>query len=93
MTDPLAHVLRRGILAELKSGPLEVAELARRLDVPVENASYHARARATAGLITLDGERQVRGAIAHRYRLEPRAVRGELERARLRVVELESLVA
>jgi hypothetical protein len=32
MTDPLAHVLRRGILAELKSGPLEVAELARRLD-------------------------------------------------------------
>ena len=53
----IAHPVRNRILAELDArGPLRAADLARELDVPANQASFHLRQLAKYGLIEEDPE-------------------------------------
>lgn len=53
----IAHPLRNRILAELRaSGPMRAADVARLLDVPANQASFHLRQLAKYGLIEDDAE-------------------------------------
>jgi DNA-binding transcriptional ArsR family regulator len=53
----IAHPLRNRILAELRaSGPMRAADVARLLDVPANQASFHLRQLAKYGLIEDDAD-------------------------------------
>ncbi len=53
----IAHPLRNRILAELRAaGPMRAADIARLLDVPANQASFHLRQLAKYGLIEDDPE-------------------------------------
>lgn len=67
-----AHPLRVSILEVLGldgGRTLSPTELCRELQMPLSNTNYHVTELAKAGLIELDGTRQVRGATEHFYRL------------------------
>jgi DNA-binding transcriptional ArsR family regulator len=64
----LAHPLRLRMLSLLTASAMSAAEVARELDITHANASYHLRLLAVAGLIVVEGEEQIRGGTAKRYR-------------------------
>ena len=68
----LAHPIRMKILAILDEGTATPKDLAAELELPLENVSYHVRALKELGFIELERTRQVRGAVAHHYRLAAR---------------------
>ena len=68
----LAHPVRMQILAILDEGTATPKDLAAALDMPLENVSYHVRALKDLGFIKLERTRQVRGAVAHHYKLAAR---------------------
>ena len=68
----LGHPIRMKILAILDRGTATPKDLAAELELPIENVSYHVRALKDLGFIKLERTRQVRGAIAHHYRLAMR---------------------
>ena len=64
----LAHPMRLRMLSLLTATAMSAAEVARELDISHANASYHLRLLADAGLIVIEGEEQIRGGTAKRYR-------------------------
>jgi DNA-binding transcriptional ArsR family regulator len=73
-----AHPLRVSILEilGLNGGrTLSPSDLCQELQIPLSNTNYHVTELAKGGLIELCGQRQVRGATEHFYRLP-----GTLER-------------
>lgn len=70
----LAHPLRVRILNILDERTASPVEIARELDMPLGNVSYHVRMLAKLGLIKIVGRRQRRGAIEHFYRADERPV-------------------
>ena len=70
----LAHPLRVRILNILDQRTASPVEIARELDVPLGNVSYHVRTLARLRLIKIVGRRQRRGAIEHFYRADERPV-------------------
>lgn len=77
-----AHPLRISILEILGldgGRTLSPSDLSQELQIPLSNTNYHVTELAKAGLIELVGQRQVRGATEHFYRL-PQAGK-EAERA------------
>lgn len=70
-----AHPLRVSVLEVLGldgGRTLSPTEICRELQIPLSNTNYHVTELAKAGLIELVGERQVRGATEHFYRLPER---------------------
>lgn len=67
-----AHPLRVSILEILGIDGgriLSPSDLSHELQIPLSNTNYHVTELAKAGLIELVGQRQVRGATEHFYRL------------------------
>lgn len=67
-----AHPLRVSILEILGidgGRVLSPSDLSHELQIPLSNTNYHVTELAKAGLIELVGQRQVRGATEHFYRL------------------------
>jgi DNA-binding transcriptional ArsR family regulator len=67
-----AHPLRVSVLEILGidgGRTLSPTDLSRELQIPLSNTNYHVTELANAGLIELVGQRQVRGATEHFYRL------------------------
>ena len=67
-----AHPLRISVLEilGLDGGRiLSPSDLSQELQIPLSNTNYHVTELAKAGLIELVGQRQVRGATEHFYRL------------------------
>lgn len=72
-----AHPLRVSILEVLSidaGRTLSPTEISRELQIPLSNTNYHVTELAKSGLISLVGQRQVRGAVEHFYRLPARAM-------------------
>jgi DNA-binding transcriptional ArsR family regulator len=72
-----AHPLRISILEILGldgGRTLSPSDLSQELQIPLSNTNYHVTELAKAGLIELVGQRQVRGATEHFYRL-PQAIK------------------
>jgi DNA-binding transcriptional ArsR family regulator len=66
------HPLRISILEVLAldgGRTLSPSDLSFELDVPLSNVNYHVTELARTGLLELAGERRVRGATEHFYRL------------------------
>ncbi len=71
-----AHPLRISILEILGMDggrTLSPSDLSQELQIPLSNTNYHVTELAKAGLIKLTGQRQVRGATEHFYRIPPQA--------------------
>lgn len=68
----LAHPLRVAVLALLERGPASPTEMARELNTPVENLSYHVRKLRDLGFIEIYELAMARGAVKHTYRLVAR---------------------
>jgi DNA-binding transcriptional ArsR family regulator len=67
-----AHPLRISILEILGMDggrTLSPSDLSQELQMPLSNTNYHVTELAKAGLIELTGQRQVRGATEHFYRI------------------------
>jgi DNA-binding transcriptional ArsR family regulator len=64
----IAHPLRLRILEQLNQGDASPAELAKKLDEPLGNVSYHVQVLLKFNAIELVSTRPVRGAIEHIYR-------------------------
>jgi DNA-binding transcriptional ArsR family regulator len=67
-----AHPLRISILEILgmdEGRTLSPSDLSQELQIPLSNTNYHVTELAKAGLIELTGQRQVRGATEHFYRV------------------------
>ncbi len=67
-----AHPLRISILEILGldgGRTLSPSDLSQELQIPLSNTNYHVTELAKAGLIELIGQRQVRGATEHFYRI------------------------
>jgi DNA-binding transcriptional ArsR family regulator len=64
----LSHPLRVRILAVLEERVASPRELARLLDVELGVVAYHVRTLHALGLLELERETRVRGAIQHHYR-------------------------
>lgn len=64
----LSHPLRVRILRALEDGMASPNQIARRLDAPLPNVSYHVRALERAGLIVLEKTEPRRGAVEHYYK-------------------------
>lgn len=67
-----AHPLRISILEILGMDggrTLSPSDLSQELQIPLSNTNYHVTELAKAGLINLTGQRQVRGATEHFYRI------------------------
>jgi DNA-binding transcriptional ArsR family regulator len=64
----LSHPLRVRILRALEDGTASPNQIARRLDAPLPNVSYHVRALERAGLIVLEKTEPRRGAVEHYYK-------------------------
>jgi DNA-binding transcriptional ArsR family regulator len=77
-----SHPGRLRILSALRGRPASPNELARELDEPLGNVSYHVRSLAEIGLIRVTQTRPSRGAVEHIYELVP-AYRLEVEEARI----------
>jgi DNA-binding transcriptional ArsR family regulator len=67
----LAHPARRAALKAIATAPASPEAIARDADISLGVVAYHVRALAKAGLIELDHEDRVRGAVRHVYRLAP----------------------
>jgi DNA-binding transcriptional ArsR family regulator len=70
-----AHPVRVSILEVLSidaGRTLSPTDISRELQIPLSNTNYHVTELAKAGLIELVGQRQVRGAVEHFYRLPTR---------------------
>ena len=63
-----AHPLRLQMLSLLTGASMSAAEIARELGTTQANASYHLRVLAEAGEVVPDGEENVRGGVAKKYR-------------------------
>jgi Helix-turn-helix domain len=73
-----AHPVRVSILEVLSidaGRTLSPTDISRELQIPLSNTNYHVTELAKADLIELVGQRQVRGAVEHFYRL-PRVEAG-----------------
>jgi DNA-binding transcriptional ArsR family regulator len=70
----LSHPLRARILAVLEERVASPVELARMLELPVENVSYHVQTLAQLGMVNLVRETRRRGAIEHHYEATMRPV-------------------
>ena len=71
-----AHPLRISILEILGMDggrTLSPSELSQELQIPLSNTNYHVTELAKAELIELAGQRQVRGATEHFYRVPAKA--------------------
>ena len=68
MAKALAHPLRAAVLVELNKRTASPVDLARELDVPLPNVSYHVRTLVDLDCIELVGTKQRRGALEHFYR-------------------------
>jgi DNA-binding transcriptional ArsR family regulator len=66
--DPF-HPMREAIIWEMDSaaGPMSPSELAEIFKEEIGNVSYHVKALATAGVVTLDHTKPARGAVQHFY--------------------------
>ena len=67
-----AHPLRISIMEILGMDggrTLSPSDLSQELQIPLSNTNYHVTELAKAGLIELTGQRQVRGATEHFYRI------------------------
>jgi DNA-binding transcriptional ArsR family regulator len=84
----LAHPIRMKILAILDEGTATPKDLAAELELPLENVSYHVRALKELGFIKLERTRQVRGAVAHHYKLAARPQIGNRVSDRIAHVQL-----
>ena len=67
----LAHPLRLRMLSLLTARPMSAAQLARELDIGHGLATYHLRQLIDAELVSLVGERSVRGGRERTYRHLP----------------------
>jgi DNA-binding transcriptional ArsR family regulator len=70
-----AHPVRVSILEVLSidaGRTLSPTDISRELQIPLSNTNYHVTELAKADLIELVGQRQVRGAVEHFYRLPNR---------------------
>lgn len=65
----LAHPVRMRALELLNEGPTSPSAIARDLDMPIANVAYHVSQLHRAGLIEVEAERAVRGAVEHVYRV------------------------
>jgi DNA-binding transcriptional ArsR family regulator len=75
-----AHPLRVSILEVLSidaGRTLSPTDICRELQIPLSNTNYHVIELAKAGLVELVGQRQVRGAVEHFYRLSADAAKTE----------------
>ena len=68
MAKALAHPLRVQLLTALNEGVASPNELAKRLDEPLTNVSYHVRMLHDLGCIELVDTEPRRGALEHYYR-------------------------
>lgn len=71
-----AHPLRISIMEILGMDggrTLSPSDLSQELQIPLSNTNYHVTELAKAGLIELTGQRQVRGATEHFYRIPAQA--------------------
>lgn len=68
---PLAHPARARIVAHLASGATSPSVLAAALGETLGTTAYHVRTLEQSGMLVLDHEERVRGAIEHFYRLGP----------------------
>ena len=79
LAKALAHPLRVQLLAALNEGVASPNELAKRLDEPLTNVSYHVRMLHDLGCIELVETEPRRGALEHYYRAIVRPFFGERE--------------
>jgi len=80
-----AHPLRISILEILGMDggrTLSPSDLSHELQIPLSNTNYHVTELAKAGLIDLTGQRQVRGATEHFYRVAGRPKAGPRKRGK-----------
>jgi DNA-binding transcriptional ArsR family regulator len=81
MAKALSHPVRARVLGIMNERPASPSELARELNLPVANISYHVGTLVRLGCIEEAETRAVRGALEHRYRAlrRPMADLDELE--------------
>ena len=77
LAKALAHPLRVQLLAALNEGVASPNELAKRLDEPLTNVSYHVRMLHDLGTIELVETEPRRGALEHYYRAVVRPFFGD----------------
>lgn len=75
----LSHPLRATLLQLLGEGQASPNELAKRLQEPLTNVSYHVRQLNELGLLELVATEPRRGALEHFYRARVRGCRVEFE--------------
>ena len=83
LAKALAHPLRVQLLAALNEGVASPNELAKKLDEPLTNVSYHVRMLHDLGTIELVETEPRRGALEHYYRAIVRPFFGERDWKRL----------
>lgn len=83
LAKALAHPLRVQLLAALNEGVASPNELAKRLEEPLTNVSYHVRMLHDLGCIELVDTEPRRGALEHYYRAIVRPFFGERDWKRL----------
>lgn len=83
LAKALAHPLRVQLLAALNEGVASPNELAKKLDEPLTNVSYHVRMLHDLGCIELVETEPRRGALEHYYRAIVRPFFGERDWKRL----------
>jgi DNA-binding transcriptional ArsR family regulator len=83
LAKALAHPLRVQLLAGLNEGVASPNELAKKLDEPLTNVSYHVRMLHDLGCIELVETEPRRGALEHYYRAVVRPFFGERDWKRL----------
>lgn len=71
----LGHPVRLQILSHLAVAPASPKAIAEMSEASLGTVAYHVRAMLDDGLILLDRERRVRGAVEHFYRLSARGRR------------------
>ena len=83
LAKALAHPLRVQLLAALNEGVASPNELAKRLDEPLTNVSYHVRMLHDLGTIELVETEPRRGALEHYYRAVVRPFFGDRDGKKL----------
>lgn len=76
LVEALGHPVRIVVLEELFAGPLSPNMIAVSAKIPLSNVSYHVKVLKECGVIELDHEEPVRGAVEHFYSLVPQAYLG-----------------
>ena len=79
----MSHPLRFRLLAKLNERAASPSVLARELDEPIGNVSYHVRVLADLGAAELVETRRVRGAVEHLYKATARPEFDDTHWARL----------